>query len=76
MATVIKLPNGKYRVYVKGASEILLKQCTKVLDNSSGSELSAADMTAEDKEMFAQTIDSYAGQTLRTIGSSFRDFDS
>ncbi|GJC91955.1 calcium-transporting ATPase [Colletotrichum higginsianum] len=76
MATVVKLPDGKYRAYVKGASEILLKQCTRVLDDPSGSELSSVEMAAEDREMFAQTIDSYAGQTLRTIGSSFRDFDS
>ncbi|GKT41889.1 calcium-transporting ATPase PAT1 [Colletotrichum spaethianum] len=76
MATVVKLPDGKYRVYVKGASEILLKQCNRVLENPGSSELSAVDMTAEDREMFAQTINSYAGQTLRTIGSSFRDFDS
>ncbi|KAK1451790.1 calcium-translocating P-type ATPase [Colletotrichum melonis] len=76
MATVVKLSNGKYRAYVKGASEILLGKCTKVLDNPSGSELNVVDLTSEDKDMFAQTIDSYAGQTLRTIGSSFRDFDS
>ena len=31
MATVVKLPDGKFRAYAKGASEILLGKCTKVL---------------------------------------------
>ncbi|KAF6813603.1 calcium-translocating P-type ATPase [Colletotrichum sojae] len=76
MATVVKLPNEKYRAYVKGASEILLGKCTKVLEDVNGSEIKAVDLTSEDRDMFSQTITSYAGQTLRTIGSSFRDFDS
>ncbi|OLN81411.1 Calcium-transporting ATPase 2-like protein 5 [Colletotrichum chlorophyti] len=76
MVTVVKLPNGRYRAYVKGASEILLKNCTKVLNDPTSSELGIADMTAEDREMFFQTIESYAGQTLRTISFSFRDFES
>ncbi|KAK3690298.1 hypothetical protein B0T22DRAFT_404769 [Podospora appendiculata] len=76
MATVVKLPNGKFRAYVKGASEILLAQCTKVLAEPAGDELTTAELTAEDNEMLLHTITSYAGQTLRTIGSSYRDFDS
>lgn len=76
MATVVKLPNGKHRAYVKGASEILLGKCTKVFEDVKDSEVTAVDLTSEDRDMFSQTITSYAGQTLRTIGSSFRDFDS
>ncbi|KAM7212690.1 hypothetical protein V8F06_011941 [Rhypophila decipiens] len=75
MATVVKLPNGKFRAYAKGASEILLAQCTKVISDASADEPEVVDLTEEDHEMFSQTITSYAGQTLRTIGSSYRDFD-
>ncbi|KAK3314088.1 hypothetical protein B0H66DRAFT_371380 [Apodospora peruviana] len=75
MATVVKMPNGKFRAYVKGASEILLAQCTKVITDPSGDEPVVGPLSEEDHEMFAQTITSYAGQTLRTIGSSYRDFD-
>ncbi|KAK4208924.1 hypothetical protein QBC37DRAFT_451515 [Rhypophila decipiens] len=75
MATVVKLPNGKFRAYVKGASEILLAQCTKVISDASGDEPEVVDLTEHNQEMFSQTITSYAGQTLRTIGSSYRDFD-
>lgn len=75
MATVVK--NGdKYRVYVKGASEIVLGRCSKVITDVSGDEISTADLTKEDTETFQNTITSYANQTLRTIGSSYRDFDS
>jgi len=75
MATVVKLPNGKFRAYVKGASEILLAQCNKVVANPEGEDLTTADLTEEDKLMLSETITSYAGQTLRTIGSSYKDFD-
>ncbi|KAK0724204.1 hypothetical protein B0H67DRAFT_101167 [Lasiosphaeris hirsuta] len=92
MATVVKLDNGNYRAYVKGASEILLAQCTKVINKTSkddsktsedGNEASkdsqkfrVTDLTEDDHEMLNATITSYAGQTFRTIGSSFRDFES
>lgn len=75
MATVVKLPNGKFRTYVKGASEILLKQCNTVIANPNEDELSTVELTDADRKVFLHTISSYAGQTLRTIGSSYRDFD-
>ncbi|AEO67487.1 uncharacterized protein THITE_53748 [Thermothielavioides terrestris NRRL 8126] len=75
-ATVVKLPNGKFRAYVKGASEILLSRCTKVIAHPGNDRLTITDMTENDRAMFSHTITSYAGQTLRTIGSSFRDFES
>ena len=76
MATVVKLPDGKFRAYVKGASEILLANCTKVITAPEGEELATEDFTETDREMLMETITSYAGQTLRTIGSSYRDFES
>ncbi|KAA8623896.1 hypothetical protein SMACR_08979 [Sordaria macrospora] len=76
MATVVKLPNGKYRAYVKGASEILLKQCSTVIANPNEDEIRTVEITDEDRKMFLHTIASYAGQTLRTIGSSYREFDN
>ncbi|KAK3345948.1 hypothetical protein B0T25DRAFT_266143 [Lasiosphaeria hispida] len=76
MATVIKLDNGKFRAYVKGASEILLAQCTKVITDTDKEVFGVTDLTEDDREMLNETITSYAGQTLRTIGSSYRDFES
>ncbi|KAJ4130720.1 plasma membrane calcium [Fusarium equiseti] len=74
-AVVVKLANGNYRAYVKGASEILLGNCTKTLENSSQGSLTPVPLTDTDRNMFNLIISSYAGQTLRTIGSSYRDFE-
>ncbi|KAJ4008150.1 plasma membrane calcium [Fusarium irregulare] len=74
-AVVVKLANGNYRAYVKGASEILLGNCTKTLENSSQGGLTPVSLTDADRNMFDLIISSYAGQTLRTIGSSYRDFE-
>ncbi|KAH7132844.1 hypothetical protein EDB81DRAFT_806577 [Dactylonectria macrodidyma] len=75
-AVVVKLANGRYRVFAKGASEILLEKCTSTLGDASQNDLKAVPITPEDREVFNLTISSYASQTLRTIGSSYRDFES
>ncbi|KAF5615708.1 Ca2+-transporting ATPase [Fusarium tjaetaba] len=75
-AVIVKLPSGKYRAYAKGASEILLEQCTKCLGNVTEGETMSVPLTEADRDMIGMIISSYAGQTLRTIGSSYRDFES
>jgi Ca2+-transporting ATPase len=75
-AVVVKLSDGRFRAYVKGASEILLAQCTKIIGEPSGDELTSVPLEGSDRETFGAIINSYAGQTLRTIGSSYRDFES
>lgn len=75
-AVIVKLSSGKYRVYAKGASEILLEKCTKCLENVSHGETMSVALTEADRDMIGMVISSYAGQTLRTIGSSYRDFQS
>ncbi|KAL9575027.1 hypothetical protein ACKAV7_000707 [Fusarium commune] len=67
---------GKYRAYAKGASEILLENCTKCLENASQGETMSVPLTEADRDMIGMIISSYAGQTLRTIGSSYHDFES
>lgn len=76
MASVVKLTNGKFRAYVKGASEIVLDKCTQTIADTGGGDLVSVEMTEEDVELFKQKIAAYAGQALRTIGSAYRDFDS
>lgn len=75
MATVIRLSDGKYRAYVKGASEILAEKCSRIVDSEGGS-LGSSEMTPQVRGEIMNTITSYAGQTLRTIASSYRDFES
>ncbi|KAI1187470.1 calcium-translocating P-type ATPase [Nemania serpens] len=75
MASVVKLPSGKFRAYVKGASEIVLDKCTQTIADTGSGNLVSVEMTEEDRELFKQKIAAYAGQALRTIGSAYRDFD-
>ncbi len=74
MGIVVELPNGKARLYVKGASEIMLAKCTQMLrDPAQG--LSAAPLTDENRLTLEHLIESYASASLRTIGLVYRDFD-
>ncbi|KAG6844224.1 hypothetical protein H0H87_008672 [Tephrocybe sp. NHM501043] len=84
MGVVVRLSNGNARVYLKGASEILSRKCTKhVVVRSPDSEKSV-DETAEvetkaigerEEENISRTIIFYANQTLRTIALCYRDFE-
>lgn len=74
MGVVIQLDNGKARLYVKGASEIMLEKCTQILrDPSSG--LATSTLTEENRDTLKKLIETYARNSLRTIGLIYRDFD-
>ncbi|KAM4702307.1 plasma membrane calcium-transporting ATPase 4 isoform 1-T1 [Discoglossus pictus] len=71
MSTVLSDPSGGFRMYSKGASEILLRKCTKILDQ--GGELSP--FKAKDRdEMIKKVIEPMACDGLRTICLAYRDF--
>ncbi|KAM3911806.1 plasma membrane calcium-transporting ATPase 3 isoform 2-T2 [Leptodactylus fuscus] len=71
MSTVVCLPNGGFRLYSKGASEILLKKCSNIL-NSAG-ELRTFRPRDRD-EMVKKIIEPMACDGLRTICIAYRDF--
>ncbi|KAL1007809.1 hypothetical protein UPYG_G00091870 [Umbra pygmaea] len=71
MSTVIKLPDGNFRMYSKGASEIVLKKCTKIL--SADGEPRAFRPRDKD-EMVKKVIEPMACDGLRTICVAYRDF--
>ncbi|KFY51869.1 hypothetical protein V496_08751 [Pseudogymnoascus sp. VKM F-4515 (FW-2607)] len=73
MGAVIKIPRHGYRMFVKGASEILLKECASVADVTTGDVLN---LTPEMREEIESTISVYAKKSLRTIGLCYRDFPS
>ncbi|XP_071193031.1 plasma membrane calcium-transporting ATPase 2 isoform X3 [Salvelinus alpinus] len=71
MSTVIKLPDGSFRMYSKGASEIVLKKCTKILNQEGEPRL----FRPRDKdEMVKKVIEPMACDGLRTICVAYRDF--
>ncbi|XP_065279216.1 plasma membrane calcium-transporting ATPase 3 isoform X6 [Emys orbicularis] len=71
MSTVTRLPQGGFRVFSKGASEILLKKCSNIL--SSSGELRGFRPRDRD-EMVKKVIEPMACEGLRTICLAFRDF--
>ncbi|XP_078399525.1 plasma membrane calcium-transporting ATPase 2 isoform X12 [Cetorhinus maximus] len=71
MSTVIKMQDGSFRMYSKGASEIVLKKCSNIL-NTAGE---ARVFRPRDRdEMVKKVIEPMACDGLRTICIAFRDF--
>lgn len=72
---VAKLSNGRFRLYVKGASEILLGKCDRIVTDAAR-ELIDTSMTDDNRENLEHVITAYASRSLRTIGLIYRDFES
>ncbi|XP_067360389.1 plasma membrane calcium-transporting ATPase 2 isoform X6 [Channa argus] len=73
MSTVIKLPDGSFRMYSKGASEIVLKKCSNILNEVGEPRV----FRPRDKdEMVKKVIEPMACEGLRTICVAYRDFPS
>uniref|UniRef100_A0A8C3SDD5 Calcium-transporting ATPase n=1 Tax=Chelydra serpentina TaxID=8475 RepID=A0A8C3SDD5_CHESE len=73
MSTVIKMPDGSFRMYSKGASEIVLKKCSRII-NAAG-EIRVFRPRDRD-EMVKKVIEPMACDGLRTICIAYRDFSS
>ena len=66
---MIKIPGG-YRLYCKGASEIVLHLCTLALSP----EGSQVPLEEDEKTVIETTIQTLATEGLRTIALGYRDF--
>ncbi|XP_052577598.1 plasma membrane calcium-transporting ATPase 2 isoform X1 [Peromyscus californicus insignis] len=73
MSTVIKMPDESFRMYSKGASEIVLKKCCKIL---SGAGEPRVFRPRDRDEMVKKVIEPMACDGLRTICVAYRDFPS
>ncbi|ELU40116.1 cation-transporting atpase fungi [Rhizoctonia solani AG-1 IA] len=84
MGVVVRIPSGGYRLYLKGASEIITGLCTRhVVVHRPGSPTSTESNTIEtapitelEEENISRTIIFYANQMLRTLAVAYRDFES
>lgn len=74
MAVVIKLANGKYRMLVKGASEILISKCTRIITDPTRA-VADSPMTVDQMETLNSIVSNYASRSLRTIALLYRDFN-
>ncbi|XP_061571233.1 plasma membrane calcium-transporting ATPase 1 isoform X2 [Cololabis saira] len=71
MSTVLKMADGSYRMFSKGASEILLKKCYKILTASGEAKV----FRPRDRDdMVKKVIEPMASEGLRTICLAYRDF--
>ncbi|XP_015842232.1 plasma membrane calcium-transporting ATPase 4 isoform X4 [Peromyscus maniculatus bairdii] len=72
MSTVIRKPGGGFRMFSKGASEIMLRRCNQILDK--GGE--CVQFKNKDRDdMVRNVIEPMASEGLRTICIAYRDFD-
>lgn len=72
MSTVIRKPEGGFRVFSKGASEIMLRKCDRILNKEGG----IVPFKSKDRDnMVRNVIEPMASEGLRTIGIAYRDFD-
>ena len=74
MASVVRLSNGSYRVYVKGAPEILLDKCTRIITGTTGP-IKSVKLTKGRRNSLAGLIDKYTSNSLRTLGLIYHDFE-
>ncbi|XP_037315724.2 plasma membrane calcium-transporting ATPase 1 isoform X2 [Pungitius pungitius] len=71
MSTVLKMADGSYRMFSKGASEILLKKCSKILTANGEAKV----FRPRDRDdMVKKVIEPMASEGLRTICLAYRDF--
>jgi Ca2+-transporting ATPase len=69
MSTAVVLGPGSQRLYVKGASEIVLGRCTHVHRATGAVEV----LGEKEKEQVSQSIQTMASSGLRTLGIAYRN---
>jgi len=71
MSTIIPLDTGGFRVYTKGASEIIMKKCSFIIGDGGKVE---SFTTAHQDRLVQTVIEPMAKDGLRTISIAYRDF--
>lgn len=78
MGVVYRTPKSGYRLLVKGASELMVGACSGKITNvdDKSDSIQTAPLYEKDREATLAIIDSYARDSLRTIGIIYKDFSS
>ncbi|HBY95793.1 MAG TPA: calcium-translocating P-type ATPase, SERCA-type [Chloroflexi bacterium] len=70
MSMIVRRPNGRYRLYVKGAPDVILNLCTHYLDHGI-----AHPLTSERRAAILTINRDLANQALRVLGVAFRSLE-
>lgn len=73
MSTLVPLPGGGHRLFVKGASEIVLERCEKMLTEDGKTKPIGI---SEQVRINTDAITAFAQDGLRTLTLAYRDFDA
>lgn len=76
MATVTMIHNNLYRVYIKGAPEVILRRCNKVLYGATMPLAKDIRLTEDHHQALIQIVDGYGKLSLRAIGFAYKDITS
>ncbi|CAH9062644.1 unnamed protein product [Cuscuta europaea] len=71
MSVVVALPDGKTRAFCKGASEIILRTCDRVVDGNG----EVVSLSEEQVGNITCVINEFASEALRTICLAFKDIE-
>jgi len=71
MTTVHKTPQGEVYAYVKGAPEVILERCSRILEGGVERRL-----TAEKKRAVLKINEEFAEDALRVLGMAYRRLDA
>ncbi|KAI4363986.1 hypothetical protein MLD38_020134 [Melastoma candidum] len=72
MSVLITIPDGGVRAFCKGASEIVLQMCDKII-NSNGE---TAPLSKKEVKDIRNVIDGFASDALRTLCLAYRDINN
>ncbi|KAF5013453.1 hypothetical protein FDECE_529 [Fusarium decemcellulare] len=73
MGVLVKLTEGRYRLLVKGAAEVVFEYCAFVLTDPTF-RTPIARLSETDRASFRNTIQDYACRMLRPVAMAYRDF--
>ena len=71
MSVLMALPEGGQRAFCKGASEIVLGMCSRMIDCHGNS----VEFSEEEEKTVTRVISGFACEALRTLCLAFRDMD-
>lgn len=71
MSVLVRLPDGRIRAFCKGASEIILRMCDKIIDGDGNT----VDLPEDRAKNVSDVINGFACEALRTLCLAFKDLD-